>query len=296
MKEKLKFVTYLLISKKIDGVENIKQFLAEINTYLPYTHTLYIFNYVDTQKNLLDSLSKYENIQYVDLENKGQVVNYKRAVEHAIQQKADYVTIMEPGYYFEDDCYKDIKRKLILEEIKDDVAVITPQPVYTCETKEDSNEKERHIKGCKLIGTFINLHIYMQTSGFYVPYYQTTFDYDYCLTVRQKGYKILLLNEMVLRNKNYKSIFKTVLWHSYSGYEKDIYDVYYETRNRLYLWNKFKDFDSEYIKIDKKQQAYEIREMRLFEKKFKDKRNVINQARIDFKLGKMGKAFNEIKF
>ena len=74
------------------------------------------------------------------------------------------------------------------------------------------------------------------------------------------------------------------------------YDVYYETRNRLYLWDKFYDFDKEYIKIDKKQQSLEFKEMRLFEKNFREKKQIINQARIDYRLKKMGKAFEEINF
>ena len=297
MRENIKLVTYLLVNKRIEGVEKIKEFLSEIQTYLPYTHKLYIFNYTNnTQKNLIDSLLNYKNIEYVDLTDKGQVINYKNAVLHSIQQNADYVTIMEPGYYFEDDCYKDIKRKLIYEEIDRNVAVITPQPVYTCESKNDCADETRLIKGCKLIGTFINLDIYKQTSGFYEPYYQTTFYYDYCLMVRKMGYSVLLYNNLVLRNKNYKVIYKNVLWHSYTGYERDIYDVYYETRNRLYLWNKYKDFDPEYIRIDKKQQGFEIKEMRLFEKHFREKRQIINQERIDYKLGKMGQNYKNIKF
>ena len=80
----------------------------------------------------------------------------------------------------------------------------------------------------------------------------------------------------------------------YDAYAHDVYDVYYETRNRLYLWDKFFDFDKEYIKIDKKQQSLEFKEIRLFEKNFREKRQIINQAKNDYRLKKMGKAFEEI--
>lgn len=297
MREDLKFVTYLLLNKRIEGVEKINEFVEELLTYLPNTDKLYIFNYTaNTQKNLLDVLISYKNIEYVDLDSKGQVVNYKNAVEHAITQNADYATIIEPGYFYEDDSYKTIKRKIMFDEFSDKTAIITPIPVYTCESKNDTKEEKRTIKGCNLTGAFINLHIYKQTEGFYTPYYQTTFDYDYCLMVRQMGYDVVLMNNLVLRNKNYKPLYKTFLWHSYSGYGRDLYNVYYETRNRLYLWEKYKKFDPEYIKIDKKQQSLEFREMRLFEKHFREKRQIINQARLDYKLGKMGQAFKESKF
>ena len=104
------------------------------------------------------------------------------------------------------------------------------------------------------------------------------------------------MNNHILRNRNYRMLYKKILWHTYDAYGHDIYDVYYETRNRLYLWDKFSNFDKEYIKIDKKQQSLEFKEMRLFEKNFNEKRQIINQARNDYRLKKMGKAFEEINF
>ena len=44
MREDLKFVTYLLLNKRIEGVEKINEFVEELLTYLPNTDKLYIFN------------------------------------------------------------------------------------------------------------------------------------------------------------------------------------------------------------------------------------------------------------
>ncbi len=297
MNNELKFVGYLFLKKRIEGADKLNEVLQEIQTYISSMDKLYIFNYgVTNQNSLLDLLVNYDNVEYADLTNLGQVKNYKTAIEHAISQNADYATILEPGYFYDDNCYHEIKKKIIFGEFSNNDAVITPQPVFTCEEPTSSKDEKRTIKGCHLVGTFINLHIYKQTTGFYEPYYQTTFDYDYCLMVRKMGYNVVLMNNLVLKNRNFKQLQKNILWHSYNGYGRDIYDVYYETRNRLHLWNKYIDFDPEYVKIDKKQQGHEFREMRLFEKSFKDKRQIINQARIDYKCGKMGKAFEEIIF
>ena len=217
-------------------------------------------------------------------------------MKHAVKVNADYATVIEKGYFYEDNAYHEIKRMIIQKEIKEDVAVVTPIPVLTCESKNDTKEQSREVKGSKLTGAFININIYKQTDGFYLPYYQTTFDYDYCLTVRQMGYKVILMNNLILRNRNFKMLTKNFLWHHYYGYAREIYDIYYETRNRMYLWDKFKNVDPEYVKIDKKIQSAEIKEMRLFEKKFKEKKEIMKQARLDYRLGKMGKAFEEINF
>ncbi|MBQ2891599.1 MAG: hypothetical protein IJE45_01745 [Bacilli bacterium] len=297
MNEKLKFVGYLLIYKKIEGADLITQTITDMLTYSPHMDKLYIFNYnKQKQVSLLEAIKNYKNIEYVDLTSYGQVKNYKNAVTHAIEQGADFATILETGYYYEDNAYLDIRRRIMMGEFSEKDAVITPMPVYTCEENKSSSDIKRNIKGSHLTGAFINLHIYNKTPGFYEPYYQTTFDYDYCLTVRKEGYNVVLMNNHILRNRNYRMLYKKILWHTYDAYGHDIYDVYYETRNRLYLWDKFYDFDKEYIKIDKKQQSLEFKEMRLFEKNFREKKQIINQARIDYRLKKMGKAFEEINF
>lgn len=293
----MKFVAYLLLYKRIEGSELLDRTITDMLTYSKDVDTLYIFNYHKyPQSTLIDVLKMYKNIEYVDLPNKGQVANYSDAINHAIQVGADYASILETGYFYEDGAFREIKRMIIQEEINEAAAVITPIPVLTCEAKSDTKEVSREVKGANLTGAFINLNIYKQTDGFYLPYYQTTFDYDYCLTVRQMGYKVILMNNLILRNRNFKMLTKSFLWHNYHGYAREIYDVYYETRNRMYLWDKFKNIDPEYIKLDKKIQSAEFKEMRVFEKKFREKKEIIKQARLDYRLGKMGKAFEEINF
>ncbi len=293
----MKFVAYLLLYKRIEGSEILDRTITDMLTYSKDVDTLYIFNYHKyPQSTLIDVLKMYKNIEYVDLPNKGQVANYSDAINHAIQVGADYASILETGYFYEDGAFREIKRMIIQEEINETAAVITPIPVLTCEAKSDTKEVSREVKGANLTGAFINLNIYKKTDGFYLPYYQTTFDYDYCLTVRQMGYKVMLMNNLILRNRNFKMLTKSFLWHNYHGYAREIYDVYYETRNRMYLWDKFKNIDPEYIKLDKKIQSAEFKEMRVFEKKFREKKEIIKQARLDYRLGKMGKAFEEINF
>jgi rhamnosyltransferase len=292
---KMKFVAYLLLYSKIEGSEVLNETLTDMLTYLKEVDTLYIFNYHRyTQKTLIDVLKMYKNIEYVDLPNKGQVANYSDAIKHAVSINADYATVIEKGYFYEDNSFHEIKRMIIQNEIKEDVAVITPIPVLTCESKNDTKEPSREIKGAKLTGAFININIYKQTDGFYLPYYQTTFDYDYCLTVRQMGYKVLLMNNLILRNRNFKMLTKNFLWHHYYGYAREIYEVYYETRNRYYLWEKFKNLDPEYISIDKKLFKGEVREMSICDPLSRYKKDIMEDARKDALRGKMGKVEIEL--
>ena len=88
---------------------------------------------------------------------------------------------------------------IIQNEVSSNAAIITPIPVLTCESKNDTKEVSREVKGVHLTGAFINLNIYKQTEGFYLPYYQTTFDYDY------SSYGSLLVFTLTILNKfNFK--------------------------------------------------------------------------------------------
>ena len=99
----MKFVAYLLLYSKIEGSEVLNETLADMLTYLKEVDTLYIFNYHRyTQKTLIDVLKMYKNIEYVDLPNKGQVANYSDAIKHAVSINADYATVIEKGYFYED--------------------------------------------------------------------------------------------------------------------------------------------------------------------------------------------------
>lgn len=298
MEQNKKFIGFLLLYKVIEGSENLKDMMKEIMTYIPSMDKLYIFNFAEREQlPLIDELAKkYSHTEYATLKSKGEVSDYKTAMDYAIKVGADYATILEAGYFYEDNSYHEMKKHILLNEVEDGVAVISPMPVYTCIDKNDTQVESRLVRGCHLVGTIIDVNIYKTTPGFYEPYYRTTFDYDYCLMVREKGYKVLLYNNLVLRNKNFTIIEKNILWHHFSAYHRDIYDVYYETRNRLHLWNKYKSFDPEYIKIDKKQQSVEFKEMRLFEKKFNLIKAVIQDARDDYRNSNMGQKYKEIKF
>ena len=37
------------------------------------------------------------------------------------------------------------------------------------------------------------------------------------------------MNNNILRNRNYRALYKKVIWHVYEAYARNIYDVYYET-------------------------------------------------------------------
>ena len=115
------------------------------------------------------------------------------------------------------------------------ISVLTPMPLFGCELHERKAEEYRAVKGCAAYGALLNLHIYKETRGIKTEYYQTTFDYDYCLQTRLLGYDVMLAQNQVLRKQNYRIITKKLGFITLSTFERDLLDIYYETRNSITL-------------------------------------------------------------
>ncbi len=280
----------LFITKKIDTVEKIRHYASDIATYIPYVDKLIIYNMTGT--NLIDFykyISRYHNIECTDCEDLGEVYNYERAMKQAHKMNADYTIILEQDYYYEEGSFLGLKR-MILDWKEDTLpAVLSAYPKFTCEMFSKQDEELRIVKGVHLVGVFLNVVDYFDNGGFEELYYETTFDYDYCITLRLNGKKIYVANNFVIRNRNFKILNKKILTFQVSGYEKSPTVWYYETRNRYYLWEKFKNLDPDYVALDQKLFKNEVKEMNLCDPMKRYKREIIEDARRDGILKIMGK-------
>ena len=288
----MKLIANLIINKIIRNKEEIKETIKNIESFIYHVDELYIYNITKQDlTELFEGLQKYDYIQYTDMNDYGEVKNYSIVLEKSKQENADFSVILELGYYYEEDVFLNIKRYL-LEHDYSKIAILTPMPLLGCQIYERKSEEIRPVKGCKILGTFINMDIYNKSNGFDLEYYQTTFDYDYCIEQREKGYFVMLLQNEVLRNSNYKVLEKKILFTTVSTYDKDLMEIYYETRNRMYLWDKYKYIDPAYISIDKKLFKNEKQEMRFKDKNYKEKFEMIELGKRDYKKGIRGKYRN----
>lgn len=282
----MKFIAVLLIKQKYFSKEEIKQIVLDISTYIEHVDQLIILNLSKQEiTTLQEKLKRFLNIIYIEDEDKGEVYNYHKAICYANKYQADFVTIMELGYFYDESNYLSLKKYAIDHP---DIAVITPTPLFSCEESVRQDMPAREIMGCHLIGTLINIKYYIER-GFVEKYYQTTFDYEYCLYHRKLGRKIVLVNNAFLKNANYKIIEKRVLFMKVYSYDHDLLDIYYQTRNKRYLWDEYQNIDPEFVKLDKKEFKKEINEMKIKDKHYSDKKAMMDRGILDYHLGKTGK-------
>ena len=286
----MKLIVNLLITKDIYQPEEIAVFNRTLTEYIWHIDKLYIYNITNSQLDkFYESLKRYDNIEYATCEDLGEVLNYERMLNKALEENADFSVNLELGYRYEESAFNTIKKYLMNNDTSN-IAIATPMPLYGCQIFEQKAETTRYVLGgCNFVGAFINMHIYKEMGGLKKEYYQSMFDYEYCIRVRLKGYKIILFNNEVLRNENYRIVEKRIGFVKMFTYDKDPLSIYYEYRNRLYLWEEYKNLDPYYVKLDKKIARGERHEMRWRDPAYRDKLIMFEKAKEDFMKGVMGK-------
>lgn len=289
MERQVKIIAGYIIDKSIINEEEIKQYIENILTYINQIEKLYIYITKELDlTNYLNKLARYSHIEVAKSIDYGEAEIYKELIEKSISEKADYITILKPDMYYENESFLELKKYLMQSDVSR-ISVLTPMPLFGCELHERKSEEFRAIKGCSAYGALLNLNIYKETKGIKTEYYQTTFDYDYCLQTRLLGYDIILAQNLVLRKQNYKIITKKIGFITLVMFERDLMDIYYETRNRFYLWDEYKILDKEYVLLDKKLAKKEQQEIKAKDKNYKEKFLMIDKARLDYKNKILGK-------
>ena len=285
----------LIIDKRIGDEIEENEYVKHIETYIRQTDNLYIYNMTNQDlTSFYQKLEKYDNILYTNCENLGEVQNYQRILEYFLAKNCDFGVVMQQGYYYEEGAFLALRR-YATEHDTSKIAVITPMPLRGCEPFLTQVEDERTCKGCNLVGTFINMHIFKELSPLKLEYNQSTFDYEYCLRARKNGYQVVLLQNQVLRNQNYRIVEKKFFFINLTTYDYDLVDLYYQTRNRYYLWDEYKDIDSDFVKLDKKLFKGERHMLKVRDKNYRDKFYMMEEAHFDYLKGKKGKYKGENK-
>ena len=289
MNEKqVKIVVGYLITQSINLESEIKQYYENLLTFINQVDKVYIYltKEVDISK-FITYLTKYPYVEIAKCIDYGDAEIYKALIDKAISANADYVTLLKPDMYYENESFLELKKYIMQSDVSR-ISILTPMPLFGCELHERKAEEYRAVKGCAAYGALLNLHIYKETRGIKTEYYQTTFDYDYCLQTRLLGYDVMLAQNQVLRKQNYRIITKKLGFITLSTFERDLLDIYYETRNRYYLWEEYKNLDKEYVALDKKLAKREQQEIRAKDKNYKEKFMFIDKARADYKKGLLG--------
>lgn len=235
--------------KKIYGVvvlynPNIQEVVSNINSYIKILEKLYIID--NSKKENYMKLKKYmqdkTKIKYIWLrENKGIAKALNIGKKLAVNEEADYLLTMDQDSSFEDNLKEMIEWILENEASMKEVAIVSPfHNIRQGKSKQDIEEKRNVMTS----GNLLNLKLIRNIGEFNEDFFIDEVDNEFCYRIREKGYKIMCFNKVVLKHKlgelkDYRYFFVTN--HNYIR-------RYYITRNKCYIIKLFPYLKNEYVK------------------------------------------------
>lgn len=267
-------------------------------------------NRIDTLKDkvneivVVDNGSNNETLKILDSikdkivlfklnENKGIAYALNRGIEYAIDKGYQWILTLDHDSIVEESMISNMLETYegIDYETKEKIVMITPVHI---EEKNYSNEYVNKDKSWEYVLTEITSGSLTKTSYYKENLYDEDLfidlvDHDFCLNINRQGYKIIQVKSAVLIHNLGDSIKKKMLGVTVTPTNHSSVRRYYMSRNRFYIWNKYKNEFPQWVSKDKKRFVSELIKVVLFEEKKSEKIKMTIRGIKDFKNGKVGK-------
>lgn len=156
----------------------------------------------------------------------------------------------------------------------DDEKVVSLFPTYIDLGYNDrdnidlSNREDSYIYRCADItsGNLIKTDIFKEIGYFEDKLFIDMVDYEFCFRLTQHGYKLIKFNKAVLLHNLGSMVKRKVLYRTITYTNHSYIRRYYITRNRFYIWNKYKGLKCYEMSNDKSAFIKELIKIAFFEK------------------------------
>lgn len=279
----------VLYNPKSNVIDNIKSYLSSLDK-------LYIIDNSESKNDEFKNISK--KVEYIFLgKNMGIAYALNCAAKKAYKNKYKWLLTMDQDSAFLKNHFK--KMCLYLDELSnnkkingllnfDKIGIMSgiQRTLYN----ENSVIKTVSFPVTVMCsGNLINLEIFNKVGGFNENYFIDCVDLEYCLRLRKNGYEIIQLPSVELKHNlgNIKKV--RFLWKTVYVTHHNYIRRYYITRNRHYLYDKYKcDFNS-FCSFILKENRRELIKILLYEKDKMRKIKAFYQGYRDYKKGITGK-------
>ncbi len=138
-------------------------------------------------------------------------------------------------------------------------------------------------------GNLLRLEAWLNTSGFDKNIFIDYVDIDFCMVLRQAGYKTYLHNEVIMSHSEGNIQRVKIFGKTAHVFNHMPIRWYYRTRNLFYLAKKHKHSFRKQIALEKRYLAKEVLKMMIVEKAVIEKGRYILKGLLDFIIGRFGK-------
>ncbi|MDO4925297.1 MAG: glycosyltransferase family 2 protein [Turicibacter sp.] len=251
--------------------------------------------------SMLKELEKKITIIYLE-KNKGIAYALNKGINYSIKKGYDWVLTLDHDSIVTDDmienmlkCYENFDK-----DLKGKVAMLVPVHVEEKEYQNSnviSNEEEfskpyREVLTEITSGALTKADIYKNIGLYDEKLFIDLVDHDYCLSLNKKGLKVIQVNSAVLIHNLGESVKKSVLGLKIIPTNHSPLRRYYMSRNRHYIWDKYKEDFPAWVLTDKRRFITENLKIILFEDRKIEKFKYIKKGIKDYKNNIFGKFKN----
>lgn len=259
--------------------------IKNIDNYIDVIDKLYVVDNTEDDEIRIKNSSK---IEYIKLgENKGIAYALNIGAKKAIEDGYNFLLTLDQDSKMN----KDIIEKMLdfLKNTKEkNIGLISPY--QDIDSKEDiiNGDYEDMIE-VMTSGNIIDLKAYKKIGGFKDWLFIDCVDTDYCMNLHKHGYKVLRLNNIIMKHELGNLVVHKLFKKEYPCYNHNPIRRYYIVRNNLYINSMYKDIYPEYCKRLLRIQKGQVKRILAFEKNKFKKLKMMYKGYKDFKKGIKGK-------
>ena len=259
-----------------------KENINNINNYKKSVDIVYV---VDNSDDEIVRIKDTKKIKYIKLqENKGIAYALNVGAQNAIKDGFKWLLTLDQDSKMTSKILDEMKNYL---DSNKDKKIGLISPYQDIDSKEDikSNDVENMIE-VMTSGNIINLDAYKKIGGFKDWLFIDCVDTDYCMNLHRNGYKVLRLNNIVMKHELGNLKVHKLFNKEYPCYNHNPIRRYYIVRNNLYINDMYKDLYPDYcawlIRVQKGQvkriivfEKNKIKKLKMMYKGYKDhKKNI----------------------
>lgn len=248
--------------------------------------------------NMLKSLESEIKVIYLN-ENKGIALALNKGIEYCIEKGYEWVLTLDHDSIVTEcminnmlNCYENLDNNL-----KKKVAMLVPIHVEEKEcfnNKNSINEKGNVNSYNEVLteitsGALTKTKVYEEFSKYDEKLFIDLVDHDFCLKLNKNGYKIIQVDSAILIHNLGESEKKKILGITMIPTNHSALRRYYMSRNRHYIWDKYKKDFPNWVLKDKRRFITENLKILLFEDNKIEKFKYIKMGIRDYKNNVFGK-------
>lgn len=258
--------------------ENIKN----IDNYKSEVDTIYV---VDNSDDDVIRIKNTKKINYIKLgENKGIAYALNVGANEAIKDGYKWLLTLDQDSKMTSEIVVKMKEYLENNNIKN-IGLISPYQDIDAKDDIKNGDVEDMIE-VMTSGNIINLDAYKKIGGFKDWLFIDCVDTDYCMNLHKNKYKVLRLNNVVMKHELGNLKVHKLFKKEYPCYNHNPIRRYYIVRNNLYINDMYKDIYPDYcawlIRVQKGQvkriiafEKNKFRKLKMMYKGYKDYKNNI---------------------